>query len=148
MKYNDYPLPDDKLINILKMEYAKLNTKKVQKVCSMGVLEQKSKLSELYMYISAQTSYLNKLCAMNKNLTLKHNPEMHLKILSDMGIENFSVQKVEHGKSCFYDYLKCETEILKILIFLIFLDGLNFNKTKLTQILTEQVENFDLIINN
>ena len=144
MKYNDYPMPNEQLLTVLSAEYKKQSKTKHIKV---SVLEQNAKLSELYVFISLQSQYLKNIVKQNKNIELNFEPETHLKMLNDMGVNSKQIQKLTNLKSSFVDYLKCETEILKLLAFLIFLDNLNFNKPKLNQIFVEQIDIFYSVVN-
>lgn len=146
MKYNDYPLPDEQLINVLSQEYEKSKQNSV-KTCNVGVFEQNSKLSELYVYINVQTFCLEQLLKLNKNLVVKYDTSKHLEILKDMGVEICNVQKFNNSKNYFKDYLRCEAEIFKILTLLLFLENIKFERKKLCQIFIEQVENFNCVVN-
>lgn len=146
MMYNDYPIPTEKLVNVLEVQYANMLKVKTQTVGRVGLLEQKSKLNELYVYINAQKMYLQQLEKQNKNFKLKYSVDNHLKMLSSMGVENTFALNVG-AKSCLADYFKCEAEILKLLFFLVVLDNLNYNRTFLTQIMNEQLEIFTQIVN-
>lgn len=146
MVYNDYPIPEDKLINVLSSEYAKSFKAKTQMVGSVGLLEQKSKLNELYVYINAQKQYLMQIQKQNKSFKLKYDVDNHLKLLDNMGVQSTTVLNF-NTKSCFVDYFKCEAEILKLLMFLLLLDNLNYNRAFLTQIMSEQLEIFSQIVN-
>ena len=145
MKYNDYPMPTEELLSVLSLEYKKQN--KVGVLSEVSVLEQNAKLSELYVYISLQDQYLKHITKQNKNIDLKFRPEEHLKVLNEMGVNKSNVEKLTSLKTSFVDYLKCETEILKLLAFLIFLDNFNFNKPKLNKIFVEQIDIFYSVIN-
>ena len=147
MKYNDYPLPTPELVNVLNQEYKSIVKVKSLNVCKVGVLEQKSKLTQLYIYLLEQQNCLNNLKKLNKNLELKFNIQNHLNILEGLGVEVLSVKTQNNLTTCFADFLKTEAEILKLLMFLILLDNLSFNKEKLTQILTEQLETFNAVVN-
>lgn len=146
MKYNDYPVLEDKLINLLSAKYANAVKVESQSVGKVGFLEQKSKLNELYVYINAQKQYLQNLEKQNKKLKFKFDVDNHLKMLSAMGVESAFVLGV-NTRSCLGDYFKCEAEILKLLFYLVVLDNLSYNRTFLTQIMNEQLEIFTQIVN-
>ena len=139
MKYNDYPIPDEELINVLKTKYKNsVNTLNV----NAESRELKDKLSELYVYLSAQQEALTGLKRLNKNLKIKFKTENHLKLLEDMGVNVSTIKINSNYKSCFFDYLKTEVEILKLLMAVLLIDGVNFNRCKFEQMLNEQLEIF------
>ena len=139
MKYNDYPIPDEELINVLKTKYKNsVNTLNVNAESQ----ELKDKLSELYVYLSAQNEALTGLKRLNKNLKIKFKTENHLKLLEDMGVNVATIKINSNYKSCFFDYLKTEVEILKLLMVVLLIDGVNFNRCKFEQMLNEQLEIF------
>ena len=139
MKYNDYPIPDEELINVLKTKYKNsVNTLNV----NAESRELKDKLSELYVYLSAQNEALTGLKRLNKNLKIKFKTENHLKLLEDMGVNVSTIKINSNYKSCFFDYLKTEVEILKLLMAVLLIDGVNFNRCKFEQMLNEQLEIF------
>lgn len=145
MKYNDYPLIEEDLVKVLNVEYANTFKVKDQQMCKVGLLEQKSKLNDLYTYISAQKENLIRLMRSEKRFVPKYDIDNHLKLLNSMGV--MGVGKLNYSsRSCFGDYLKCEVEILKLLMYLILLDNLNYNKIFLTQILDEQLDIFAQIV--
>ncbi len=146
MFYNDYPIPTEKLINVLSKEYENRNKVTASSVGRVGILEQKSKLNELYVYISAQKKYLTHIQKLSKNFSPCVNVDNHLKLLNTMGVECMSVFN-SNPKSCMADYFKCEAEILKLLTFLILLDNLNYNRAFLSQIMNEQLQVFSQIVN-
>lgn len=140
MKYNDYPLVDEELINILSTEYAKQNVV----INSLSVSEQNASLSDLYYNIELCGCYLNKLKAMGaKNIDSAIDvTNKNLAALSGLGVT--STIKVEFNKklnqkTCFFEYLKCEMDVLKALMFLIFLDNLNYSKKELIKIANDRV---------
>lgn len=139
MKYNDYPILDEELINVLKTKYKNsVNTLNV----NAESRELKDKLSELYVYLSAQQEALTGLKRLNKNLKIKFKTENHLKLLEDMGVNVSTIKINSNYKSCFFDYLKTEVEILKLLMAVLLIDGVNFNRCKFEQMLNEQLEIF------
>ena len=139
MKYNDYPIPDEELINVFKTKYKNsVNTLNV----NAESRELKDKLSELYVYLSAQNEALTGLKRLNKNLKIKFKTENHLKLLEDMGVNVSTIKINSNYKSCFFDYLKTEVEILKLLMAVLLIDGVNFNRCKFEQMLNEQLEIF------
>jgi hypothetical protein len=139
MKYNDYPIPDEELVNVLKTKYKNsVNTLNVNAESQ----ELKDKLSELYVYLSAQNEALTGLKRLNKNLKIKFKTENHLKLLEDMGVNVSTIKINSNYKSCFFDYLKTEVEILKLLMAVLLIDGVNFNRCKFEQMLNEQLEIF------
>lgn len=147
MKYNDYPLPNDQLISVLSKQYA-LNSKiKNQQIISVKHIEQEEKLNKLYVYISLQKQSINKLEKQNKNFNIDDKLNDHLQILADMGAKSARVLCGASLNSSMFNYLKCQAEILKILVFLIMLDNLSFNRASLAKILTEQTECFNIIVN-
>lgn len=140
MKYNDYPLVNEELINILSTEYAKQNVV----INSLSVSEQNASLSDLYYNIELCGCYLNKLKAMGaKNIDSAIDvTNKNLATLSGLGVT--STIKVEFNKklnqkTCFFEYLKCEMDVLKALMFLIFLDNLNYSKKELIKIANDRV---------
>lgn len=145
MKYNDYPLMDDQLINILSTEYAKQNVV----INTLSVSEQNASLSDLYYNIELCGCYLNKLKAMGaKNIDDAINvTNGNLSTLASLGIT--STIKAEFNrklnqKTCFFEYLKIEMDVLKALMFLLFLDNLNYSKKELIKIANDRV---NIVIN-
>lgn len=143
MKYNDYPLPDEKLIKILNNEYRLKHKSTSLSINDVESLEQKNKLDYLYQNISKEKIHLNRLLK-NKEV-INACLDNQLKILSDMGVNTTISQNVP-TRSMFVDYLRCESEILKALLFLMLLDNLRYDKTRLDQILLEQVDMFGCIL--
>ncbi len=140
MKYNDYPLMDEKLINILNAEYAKQN----YVINTLSVSEQNASLSDLYYNIELCGCYLNKLKAMGaKNVDSAIDiTNSNLNSLCGLGVT--STIKAEFNKklnqrTCFFEYLKCEMDVLKALMFLIFLDNLNYSKKELIKIANDRI---------
>lgn len=145
MKYNDYPLMGENLVRVLSEEYANSFKVGTQQSCKVSVQEQKSKLNELYTYIYAQNQNVIRLKKENRNFNPKFDMQNHLNMLCDMGAD--CVGDMGHGrKHCLNDYYRCEVEIFKVLMFLLLLDNLNYNKASLSQILNEQMGVFEQII--
>ena len=84
MKYDDYPIPTEKLINILNTQYSEQMSVKKQSVVELGSQEQKDKLNELFMYINAERNYLSSF--LNDD-NIYNVIDSQLKILSDMGVK-------------------------------------------------------------
>lgn len=143
MKYNDYPLPDEKLIKILNNEYRLKHKSTSLSINEVELLEQKNKLDYLYQNISKEKIHLNRLFK-NKEV-INACLDNQLKILADMGVNTTISQNVP-TRSMFVDYLRCESEILKALLFLMLLDNLRYDKVRLNQILLEQVDMFGCIL--
>ena len=143
MKYNDYPIPDEELINVLKTKY-KNNVNVLNS--NAQIQDFKNKLAELYVYLSAQCEAINSLKQTNKSLKIRYKIEDHLKILERMGVNVATIKINSNYKSCFSDYLKTEVEILKLLMAILLAGGVNLNRCKLEQILSEQLENFSDIV--
>ena len=139
MKYNDYPIPSEKLINVLNKEYSKQNS-----VCSLSYGEQQASLTELYYNLELCEQYLLSL----KRFGAKQadgaieTTNNNLKTLNGLGITpaiKAEINKPKAIKSCFFDYLKCEMEVIKILIYLIMLDNLNYSKKELKNIAFDRI---------
>ena len=143
MKYNDYPIPDEELINVLKTKY-KNNVNVLNS--NAQIQDLKNKLAELYVYLSAQCEAINSLKQTNKSLKIRYKTENHLKMLECMGVKVATIKINSNYKSCFSDYLKTEVEILKLLMAILLAGGVNLNRCKLEQILSEQLENFSDIV--
>ena len=141
MKYNDYPMLDDEIINVLQQEYG--GAVKSLNLLTDESSSEKNKLSELYVYLTAQCEALCSLKRNNKHLNIRFKTEEHLKLLESMGIKCDTVKINSNFKSCFSDYLKTEVEILKLLMGLLLLNASNLDKVKLTKILYEQLEIFN-----
>ena len=148
MKYNDYPLPDEQLINVLNSEYAKHSSV----VNTLSILEQNASLSDLYYNIELCGCYLNKL----KSLSAKNIDDAikitngNLKLLSNFGISSAikaEFNKKLNQKTCFFEYLKCEMDVLKALMFLIFLDNLNYSKKELIKIANDRINIINMGLN-
>ncbi len=139
MKYNDYPLPDDKVIEMLSEQY-----KKEQKVCLLSYNEQKEMLNDVYYNIDLCNSYLNILKrygAKSVEAAIK-DTLCNLDELSKLGIVPAvkpQVNKKLNQQTCFFEYLKCEMAVLKTLLYLIFLDNLSFNKQALISIANTRI---------
>ena len=146
MEYNDYPLPNEQLITVLNREYLKLNKAKTAEV-NVAVLEQKGRLNELAVYLLLQQKQLKQLNKVNKNIKTTINTANHLKILESMGIASIDVLEEGNLKSCFIDFLKTEGEILKILMFLLLVKNLNYNRCQLEKIMFEQINMFNEVVN-
>ena len=146
MEYNDYPLPNEQLITVLNREYLKLNKAKTAEV-NVAVLEQKGRLNELAVYLLLQQKQLRQLNKVNKNIKTTINTANHLKILESMGIASIDVLEEGKRKSCFIDFLKTEGEILKILMFLLLVKNLNYNRCQLEKIMFEQINMFNEVVN-
>lgn len=143
MKYDDYPIPTEKLINILNTQYSEQMSVKKQSVVELGSQEQKNKLNELFMYINAERNYLSSF--LNDD-NIYNVIDSQLKILSDMGVKG-TIKSCQKTNTAFWEYLKCEGEILKILLFLIFMDNLNYSKSCLNQILIQQIDVYNYVVN-
>lgn len=143
MKYDDYPIPTEKLINVLNTQYSEQMSVKKQSVVELGSQEQKDKLNELFMYINAERNYLSSF--LNDD-NIYNVIDSQLKILSDMGVKG-TIKSCQKINTAFWEYLKCEGEILKILLFLIFMDNLNYSKSCLNQILIQQIDVYNYVVN-
>lgn len=146
MEYNDYPLPNEQLIKVLKQEYEKTTPVKSANI-TVAVLEQKGRLAELAVNLLLQQKQLNLLSKLNKGIKVSVNPESHLKILKGMGVVGADILEVGNLKTCFADFLKTEGEILRILMFLLLVKNLNYNRLELEKIMLEQINIFNEVVN-
>ena len=140
MKYNDYPMPDEKVMRVLSAEYEKQKNN----VCTLSVSEQNAKLSELYFNLDLCNYYLEQLKmfgAVNIDgaiKTTKDNLNYFLAYKIDSKSQIAGNKKLNQ-KTCFFEYLKCEMEVLKTLMFLLLLDNVSLNKKELLSIANSRI---------
>lgn len=140
MKYNDYPLPTEQLTKVLSYEYAKQGSG----IATLSYSEQNASLSDLYYNIELCGCYLEKL----KLFGAKGAKEAiettlsNLNLLASIGIKpaiKAEFNKKLNQKTCFFEYLKCEMDVLKALMFLLFLDNPSFSKKELIKIANDRI---------
>lgn len=138
MKYVDYPIPNNELIETLSKAYCSNN------VCALSNLEEQAQLNELRYKIELSNKFLEKFKRMGAKETQQifDVNKNHLSTLASLGAnKNTKIESSDLGnnKTCFLHYLKCEIEILKALMFLIFLDNLQCNKQQLVNMANERM---------